>query len=300
MTVTITTRQLHKVIDACSSGPQKPALQKILWDMAAMVDKSRRDSLIGVVWMIEGAVSWSATMSKRGREWWYKTRDSWEQQFGISRRTVERGDDVLKQIGFDVEERPISATLRAIHYRFSDPERFLSLFARALGVSVRVVLHALVGRVRVLTIETDETYTSIGTKRADRSVQNVRSEVYETHTLKHKTTSYLQSLLKTQEQEEQTTHVVVDDPSDLEKEDLLKSVGVNENVIPSLLEYDIDRIRDVVTVATVKKKSNPAGYSVMALVNRWDISSDLKVKDQSYADTVDDYVPGTYDAFINS
>ena len=103
------------------------------------------------------AVFWSKRSKDDG--FFYKTRDDWEEETGLSRRQQENARTELKRLGILREEQ--RGTRRAIHYQVDgDRILFLLKFNPDSG-SGRMVDHRY------------ESYPSIGTKRTLPSVQNV-------------------------------------------------------------------------------------------------------------------------------
>lgn len=288
----------------------RPTIHAVMLRMVQQVVGSTRDSLMSVAVMVQGAIRWTEIYDGA---WWYKTKTSWHSEYAINRQTVDRGNEVLRKLGWCVETRTVNSNLIATHYRLNEPEKFFEWLAKTCGCAVELVRNFF----QPVTAEPDETDETSAENEQSQLPQPDTPIAETTHSdcekFAHRlreirnniinNTSFKHILQRSSQQTTQDADVDVDQSSDEDeiqlKKQMLQDAGVSENRLEQFSQYPIDRVQAVTEAAA--GKYNPGGWIVSALMFGWEVAPEtVKVPRRSAGSADSGYVPGQYDSFVNT
>ena len=236
--------------------------------------------------------------------WVYKSWRDWMAECDLSQNKVKRvhAEGHLERIGIERKLMKANGT-PTTHYRI-DVERFLNHVAVFFDVPMTQV-HSWIQQEPDSAPASNDVVNSdqtIGRKGPKQIGRNDQSEMVET--AKSITSIYQQDLQTQQEQTTQQQPAVVDqvdnepDRSRLQSE--LEAIGICRSKAEFLTSrYSVERLQEVLKHAHTCAKSNPAGFTVRALEQSWQLTGGSQKHQATVTADPMAYITGDYAAFIH-
>lgn len=286
----------------------RPTVECVLLKMAQQALNKNTDSLMTVAVMLKGALLWTARMGAI----WYKSKSSWLAEYGLSRRSVDKGNAVLEKLGWEVDKKARDANLTVTHYRLINPAAFVEALAAAVGCAVDRVLTFFEGEIVQNSDEPVQNSEPIPFQLPRMGMTFDRSVHSDCTDRAERLTGAVNNIIKTYtetkeqhiEQEQHDDVFLIDAQSGDKslKKQKLRDAGVTENRVEEFALYPLERIEAVINAS--EGKNNPGGWIASALAYNWNVEpvpvNVIPVSAWQKTRVEMDYTPGMYDSFVNS